>query len=119
MKYKSISVNRLVSHYILSLKDSWRVILLVSLFICGLIIGSFAVKNNNSLLSSQLEEIIKSAIIKKGEMTFLQSFADSFITNGLFLILIFIFGLCRISWHIHFCCFVNQYTLLNNYCCHP
>lgn len=97
MRYKSISVNKRISDFILSLKESWRLVLLVSVFICGLIIGAFAVKNNDSLLSSQLEEIIKTSIIKKNDLTFLKSFIDSLISDLMFLIITFSLGLCAIG----------------------
>ena len=97
MKYKSISFNRQLSNYLLSLRDSWRIILLLCMFISGLIIGSFSIKNNDALMFEQLEEIIKSAIIKKESISFLNSFTDTLITNMLFLIVAFALGLCAVG----------------------
>ncbi len=97
MKFKSISLNRQLSQYILTLKESWRIVLLLCLFICGLIIGSYAIKCNDSLLYSQLDEILKESIIKRNSMKFFNTFLDSFITDAVFLVITFAAGLCAIG----------------------
>ena len=97
MKYKSIKLNKQLDSFLLIIKESRRIVFLLCLFICGLIIGSFAVKNNDSLLSGQLEEIIKSAILKKEGMSFINAFCDSLITDFVFLLLAFSLGLCAIG----------------------
>ena len=97
MKYKSIRLNGQIDGFINTLNESRRIVILLCLFICGLIIGSFSVKNNDSLLSAQLEDIIMSAILKKQSITYLNAFFDSLIINLVFLISAFALGLCAIG----------------------
>jgi len=97
MKYRNQSFNSSLKSMILSMKDSWRIALLTSLFICGLIISSFVIKNGNSLLSGQLNEIIKASILKRNSSGFLMLFLDSFTPSELYLVLCFTFGLCAVG----------------------
>lgn len=97
MNYKRNNLSKEAGQILLSLKDSWRIVLLTSIFICGLIIGAYAIKSNNSLLGEQLNEIIKSAITKKESAVFIKNFLDSFVINTVFLMLSFSLGLCAIG----------------------
>ncbi len=97
MKYKINSLSRDLGQTIISMKSSWRIILLSSFFLCGLIIGAYVVKNNNSLLSNQLSDIISSAIKNKSNSDFLKTFTETFITDSVFLIISFILGLCAVG----------------------
>lgn len=97
MKYKVNTLNKTISQTLVSLKESWRIILLLSLFICGLIIGSFVVKNNDSIMSNQLESIIKSGITTKNNSQFWEVFFNSITVNLVFLISAFSLGLCAIG----------------------
>lgn len=97
MNFKSNNLSKDFGQFFLSIKDSWRIILLTSLFICGLIIGAYAIKSNNSLFSEQINEVVKSAIIKKGSSVFIKNLIDSFFTSLAFLTITFGLGLCAVG----------------------
>ena len=97
MKYKELRINSSLRNAVLSMRDSWRIALLTSLLICGLMIGAFVIKNNNGIFSEQLVEIIKESISRKKDSGFLSLLIDSFIPNLMYMILCFSFGLCAVG----------------------
>jgi len=97
MFYKRITVNNNLKEKIISMKDSWRICLLLTLFITGLIIGSFVIKNNNSLLINQIEQIVKNSVTEKSSSSFIKNFFDFLLPNTVYLILSFTFGFCAVG----------------------
>jgi hypothetical protein len=97
MKYRQLSINNYMKSVILSMKESWRITLLTSLFICGLIISAFVIKNSDSILSVQINEIIKASITRRSSAGFLMLFLDSFAPILFYFVMCFTFGLCAVG----------------------
>ena len=97
MNFKTKKLSEELRLFISSMKGSWRITLLTALFICGLIIGSFVIKNNNGVFSEQLNAIIEAAIANRINSDIFKSFIEVFLVNTVFLIITFSLGLCAVG----------------------
>ena len=72
-------------------------IILFSLFICGIILGAFLIKNCNVDIKNALSTILKNYISTKTESGFLICFSGVAVTFILFIMISFLLGLCAVG----------------------
>lgn len=75
----------------------YEALILFSLFLCGVILGAFLIKNVNDEIENALTALVKSYITTKSENGFLTCFSGCFVFLLIFLIIAFLFGMCAIG----------------------
>jgi len=72
-------------------------IILFTLFLCGIILGAFLVKNCGDEIENALSTILKSFFSAKSENGFLSCFSGVLFFLLLFILVVFLFGLCAVG----------------------
>ena len=67
--------------------EKWQVVLLVSLFWAGMIIGCIYINKDGDLIS-KIEKIIESGYAARGSYTSLKLFFNALFTHGIFLLFV-------------------------------
>ena len=79
------------------LKLDYETIILFSLFLCGVILGVFLIKNCDDEIKGALSTLLSNYISAKSECGFFACFSGILIFLLLFLFATFIFGLCAVG----------------------
>lgn len=74
-----------------------KTILLFSLFLCGVILGVFLIKNCNEDINDAISVVWKNYISAKSNCGFLACFSGCFISLTIFIIFAFLFGLSAVG----------------------
>ncbi len=72
-------------------------IILFSLFLCGLILGTFLIKNCSEEIKGAFSTLLSNYISAKNECGFLSCFSAVAIFYIIFLVVAFLFGLCAVG----------------------
>ncbi len=72
-------------------------IILFSLFLCGMIIGAFLIKNSDDDIKNALCTLLKNFFCAKTECGFLGCFSGTVVFLIIFIITAFLFGLCAVG----------------------
>lgn len=72
-------------------------IILFSLFLCGIILGVFLIKNCDDYIKNALSTLIGNYISAKSECGFLACFSGVVVFLLTFIIFVFLFGLCAVG----------------------
>lgn len=72
-------------------------VILFSLFLCGVILGAFLIKNCDDDIKNALCTLLKNLFSAKTECGFLGCFSGTVVFLLLFIILAFLFGLCAVG----------------------
>ncbi len=74
-----------------------KTIILFTLFLCGIILGAFLVKNCDEEVKNALNALLSNYISAKSESDFLACFSGTLLYLLLFIIIAFLFGLCALG----------------------
>ena len=77
--------------------EKWQVVLLVSLFWAGMIIGCIYINKDGDLIG-KIEKIIESGYAARGSYTSFKLFFNALFTHGIFLLLAYIAGMSGIGY---------------------
>lgn len=72
-------------------------IILFSLFLCGIIIGAFLIKNCDDDIKKALSTLLRNFFSAKAECGFLGCFSGTVVILIIFIITAFLFGLCAVG----------------------
>lgn len=75
----------------------YETIILFSLFLCGVILGAFLIKNCEDELKNALCTLLKNYISAKTECGFLACFSGVAVFLLIFILIAFLFGLCAVG----------------------
>ncbi len=79
------------------LNPDCETIILFSLFLCGIIIGAFFIKNCEDEIKNALSTLLKSFFSAKAENSFFTCFSGMLVFHLLFIFIAFLFGLCAVG----------------------
>lgn len=79
------------------LREEWKMLTLVSLFLSGMIIGAISVKHTDNILNARLVIMFSDYTMLRTTQSFFQTFINSFTVCLIFLIIVFIAGLCAVG----------------------
>ncbi len=80
-----------------SLNLDCETIILFSLFICGIILGAFLIKNCDEDIKNALTSVLKNFFSAKSECSFFTCFSGSLVFLLLFVAIAFLLGLCAVG----------------------
>lgn len=109
----------------LKIKPDYKTIIMMTLLICGIIIGIAVFKNNSEELSPYTETLVNKLISSQAQASVVQYFSFVFTTHAVFVIILFIAGLCAVGLPLVFtvpvlfgffcsfsiCCFLANFGL--------
>ncbi len=72
-------------------------IILFTLFLCGIILGAFLIKNCGDEVKNALSTLLRSFFSAKSESGFLACFSGVLFFLLLFILIVFLFGLCAVG----------------------
>ncbi|WP_040197006.1 stage II sporulation protein M [Candidatus Soleaferrea massiliensis] len=78
-------------------KKNYRSILFFALFFIGMIIGAMLIRNAPGETLDNLASITGGFVDKRAQQSFADTLISSFMSNSLYLMLLFIFGFCAIA----------------------
>lgn len=79
------------------LKLDCETIILFSLFLCGIILGAFLIKNCDDEVKNALSTILRNFFSVKSESGFLVCFSGIAFFLFIFILIVFLFGLCAVG----------------------
>lgn len=105
LHYKSLDLKAL-------LIEKWQVVLLISLFWAGMIIGCIFINNETNELTEKIASVIEKGFSARSSYTSMQIFKNSLLTHSIFLILAYILGMSGIGYP--FICLVPMICGVSN-----
>lgn len=85
------------SNYGYIIKNNQKTIILIILFIIGISLGSFLVKNANAESLIKIKELTESYINLRNSQSILKNFSSLLLTDTIFILFSIVFGLCLLG----------------------
>ncbi len=79
------------------LREEWKMVTLVSLFLSGMIIGAITVKHTDNEINTRLVVMFSDYTILRNSQSVFQTFINSFTVCLIFLAIVFAAGLCAVG----------------------
>lgn len=79
------------------LREEWKLITLVSIFLSGVIIGCITVKHIDTNINTKLVTMLTDFVMLRNTNSILNTFINSFSVSFLYLFIAYLFGLCAIG----------------------
>lgn len=97
MKFRTGKVIRVSANLIKVLKEYYRLVLLISLFIAGMLIGAFTFKHGGGDVSSLLTDMVIKHSAERTSQAAFATFINSLLVNCAFVGIAFTMGMCCIG----------------------
>ncbi|MEG0980032.1 MAG: stage II sporulation protein M [Oscillospiraceae bacterium] len=92
-RYRSFDFGRMK----MVLREEWKMVTLISLFLSGMIIGAIAAKYNDNEINAKLVTMFSDFTMLRNTQSIFDTFLSSFAVYFIFLFISFTFGLCAIG----------------------
>ncbi|NLL15572.1 MAG: stage II sporulation protein M, partial [Clostridiales bacterium] len=97
MKIGTGKVIRVSTNLVRVMKDYYRLVLLISLFIAGMLIGALTFKNSGSNISTLLTDMVIKQSAERTSQAAIVTFINSLLVNAAFVGIAFTMGMCCIG----------------------
>lgn len=92
-KHRSFDFSRLK----MILREEWKMVTLISIFLSGMIIGAIAAKHTDNAINAKLITMFSDFTMLRSTQSIFQTFVNSFIVSFIYLSIVFAFGLCAVG----------------------
>lgn len=79
------------------LREEWKIVTLISLFLAGMIIGAVAARHTDNTINSRLVTMVSDFAMLRNTQSIFETFSNSLTVNLIFLIVVFASGLCVVG----------------------
>jgi len=79
------------------LREEWKMVTLVSIFLSGMIIGAIAAKHTDNEINARLVTMFSDFTMLRNTQSIFQTFVNSFTVFFIYLAIVFSFGLCAVG----------------------